>query len=196
MYYIRVYIYIDLSYWKSRPNMPACSALQDPFLMGQLGLAWTKGLQEGEDKRFIQVRLNGTWWEITMDIYGYLWVYIYGTSLGNDVEKAMEMAIDSCWYRSISAFGQRFFDVRHGFLHDFSIGSSREKGGISWGSIAASPQSGWVTQVKAGNHKGFKWFKWVCLKIGYILNYSHLVGIMISKTIWVQWGTLFSDTPK
>ena len=26
-------------------------------------------------------------------------------------------------------------------------------------------------------------FKWVCLKIGYTPNYSHLVGIMISKTI-------------
>ena len=25
--------------------------------------------------------------------------------------------------------------------------------------------------------------KWVCLKMGYTLNYSHLVGIMISKTI-------------
>ena len=25
--------------------------------------------------------------------------------------------------------------------------------------------------------------KWVCLKIGYIPNYSHLIGIMISKTI-------------
>jgi hypothetical protein len=24
---------------------------------------------------------------------------------------------------------------------------------------------------------------WVCLKIGYIPNYSHLIGIMISKTI-------------
>lgn len=31
---------------------------EDPFLMGQLGLAWTKGLQEGEDKRFIQVAVT------------------------------------------------------------------------------------------------------------------------------------------
>ena len=29
---------------------------------------------------------------------------------------------------------------------------------------------------------------WVCLKIGYIPNYSHLIGIMISKTIgWVHY---------
>ena len=35
---------------------------------------------------------------------------------------------------------------------------------------------------------------WVCLKIGYIPNYSHLIGIMIINH-WVQWGTLFSDTP-
>lgn len=31
------------------------TAVQDPFLMGQLGVAWTKGLQEGEDERFLQV---------------------------------------------------------------------------------------------------------------------------------------------
>ena len=37
---------------------------------------------------------------------------------------------------------------------------------------------------------------WVCLKIGYIPNYSHLIGIMISKTIGynVVFPT-FSDTP-
>ena len=35
---------------------------------------------------------------------------------------------------------------------------------------------------------------WVCLKIGYTPNYSHLVGIMISKTIGCR-GTLFSDKP-
>ena len=34
---------------------------------------------------------------------------------------------------------------------------------------------------------------WVCLKIGYIPNYSHFIGIMISKTIGFR-GTLFSDT--
>ena len=35
---------------------------------------------------------------------------------------------------------------------------------------------------------------WVCLKIGYIPNCSHLTGIMISKTIGFR-GTIFSDTP-
>jgi hypothetical protein len=35
---------------------------------------------------------------------------------------------------------------------------------------------------------------WVCLKIGYIPNYSHLIGIIISKTIGFR-GTLFSDKP-
>ena len=35
---------------------------------------------------------------------------------------------------------------------------------------------------------------WVCPKIGYIPNYSHVIGIMISKTIGFR-GTLFSDTP-
>ena len=35
---------------------------------------------------------------------------------------------------------------------------------------------------------------WVCLKIGYIPNYSHLIGIMISKTIGFR-ATLFSDKP-
>ena len=37
-------------------------------------------------------------------------------------------------------------------------------------------------------------YKWVCLKKGYIPNYSHLIGIMII-TIGFR-GTLFSDTPK
>ena len=36
--------------------------------------------------------------------------------------------------------------------------------------------------------------KWVCLKIGYIPNYSHLIRIMIINH-WFR-GTLFSDTPK
>ena len=35
---------------------------------------------------------------------------------------------------------------------------------------------------------------WVCLKMEYTPNYSHLVGIMISKTIGFR-GTLFSDKP-
>ena len=35
---------------------------------------------------------------------------------------------------------------------------------------------------------------WLCLKIGYTSNYSHLVGIMIiNHWVLVQWGTLFSD---
>ena len=35
---------------------------------------------------------------------------------------------------------------------------------------------------------------WVCLKIGYIPNYSHLIGIMIINH-WVWGYTTFSDTP-
>ena len=35
--------------------------------------------------------------------------------------------------------------------------------------------------------------KWVCLKIGYIPNYSHLIGIMIINH-WVQWGTRHFQT--
>lgn len=31
---------------------------EDPYLMGQLGAAWTRGLQEGEDKRFIKVAVT------------------------------------------------------------------------------------------------------------------------------------------
>ena len=37
-------------------------------------------------------------------------------------------------------------------------------------------------------------FTWVCLKMGYTPNYSHLVGIIISKTLGCR-GTLFSDKP-
>ena len=35
--------------------------------------------------------------------------------------------------------------------------------------------------------------QWVCLKIGYIPNYSHLIGIMIINH-WVQWGTQHFQT--
>ena len=40
----------------------------------------------------------------------------------------------------------------------------------------------------------FRFHTRVCLKMGYTPNYSHLVGIMISKTIGCR-GTLFSDKP-
>ena len=37
---------------------------------------------------------------------------------------------------------------------------------------------------------------WVCLKMGYTPNYSHLVGIMIINTLTIGCrGTLFSDKP-
>ena len=36
-------------------------------------------------------------------------------------------------------------------------------------------------------------FIWVCLKIGYIPNYSHLIGIMIINH-WVQGYTIFRQT--
>ena len=35
---------------------------------------------------------------------------------------------------------------------------------------------------------------WVCLKMGYIPNYSHLIGIMISKTIGFRGYTIFRQT--
>ena len=37
--------------------------------------------------------------------------------------------------------------------------------------------------------------KWVCLKIGYIPNYSHLIGIMISKTIGCRGLAYFQTHP-
>ena len=37
--------------------------------------------------------------------------------------------------------------------------------------------------------------KWVCLKIGYIPNYSHLIGIMISKTIGFRGTNHFQTHP-
>ena len=36
---------------------------------------------------------------------------------------------------------------------------------------------------------------WVCLKIGYIPNYSHLIGIMISKTIGFRGTNHFQTNP-
>ena len=49
--------------------------------------------------------------------------------------------------------------------------------------------SGWIFKTQIFQSV----YIWVCLKIGYIPNYSHLIGIMISKTIGFR-GTLFSDT--
>ena len=37
--------------------------------------------------------------------------------------------------------------------------------------------------------------KWVCLKIGYIPIYSHLIGIMISKTIGFRGTQHFQTHP-
>ena len=60
--------------------------------------------------------------------------------------------------------------------------------------------SGWSTQQ--GKHHEFHGEisheimlqLWVCLKIGYIPNYSHLIGIMISKTIGKMGYTIFRQT--
>ena len=49
----------------------------------------------------------------------------------------------------------------------------------------------WTTASRRNHPWGSMW---VCLKMGYTPNYSHLVGIMIINH-WVQWGTLFSDKP-
>ena len=37
--------------------------------------------------------------------------------------------------------------------------------------------------------------KWVCLKMGYTPNYSHLIGIMISKTIGFRGTQHFQTHP-
>ena len=49
-------------------------------------------------------------------------------------------------------------------------------------------QSLWSKDVNHGA-------KWVCLKIGYIHNYSHLIGIMISKTIGFRGLAYFQTHP-
>ena len=69
--------------------------------------------------------------------------------------------------------------------------------GTATGSASWSSHSGcypwtaqWFLRVQgAQTTHGFVWKCWVNLP-----NYSHLIGIMISKTIGF-WGTLFSDTP-
>ena len=40
-----------------------------------------------------------------------------------------------------------------------------------------------------------RWYKWVCLKMGYTPNYSHLVGIMNSKTIGCRGLAYFQTNP-
>ena len=44
-------------------------------------------------------------------------------------------------------------------------------------------------------HSGSLELKWVCLKIGYIPNYSHLIGIRISKTIGFRGLAYFQTHP-
>ena len=70
---------------------------------------------------------------------------------------------------------------------------SYKKPWFLWGYEHMGPYNGDVFHMtRMGFFFGF--FIWVCLKIGYIPNYSHLIGIMISKTIGFR-GTLFSDKP-
>ena len=100
--------------------------------------------------------INGKWWEIAMDmgIYAYLW-YITGKWCGEGYGNG-EIAVDI--YGSISAFGQRFSCLSwicSLFFHWFI----QEKRGHLLGIYCFIPPKLWVTQVKPGNHKGFKWFK-------------------------------------
>ena len=59
--------------------------------------------------------------------------------------------------------------------------------------LPSAPDASWLLQLLPFSDSSSTVI-WVCLKIGYIPNYSHLIGIMISKTIGFR-GTLFSDTP-
>ena len=51
------------------------------------------------------------------------------------------------------------------------------------------------TSSKYGRFSRRCWPIWVCLKIGYIPNYSHLIGIMISKTIGFRGTQHFQTHP-
>ena len=62
-----------------------------------------------------------------------------------------------------------------------------------WWFCKASAQQ-FSPTIQPNNSNQRNWSNWVCLKMGYTPNYSHLVGIMISKTIGFR-GTLFSDKP-
>ena len=60
----------------------------------------------------------------------------------------------------------------------------------------------WLGHSVMPCHPGFlplQWIlqqnTWVCLKIGYIPNYSHLIGIMISKTIGFRGTRHFQTNP-
>jgi hypothetical protein len=74
-------------------------------------------------------------------------MHIYGTSLGNDVEKAMEMAkllLISIWINisfrtAIVMFVMDFLKVIC-YFSLFCHWFIQEKRGISWGSIASSPR--------------------------------------------------------
>ena len=73
---------------------------------------------------------------------------------------------------------------------------------IWWQNLKFLPHPKWKESFHRPSSSGkgslqvgfFLDYIWVCLKMGYTTNYSHLVGIMIINH-WVQWGTLFSDKP-
>ena len=52
-----------------------------------------------------------------------------------------------------------------------------------------------LVQNSADSRTSFVILMWVCLKIGYIPNYSHLIGIMISKTIGCRGTNHFQTNP-
>ena len=101
--------------------------------------------------------INGKWWEIAMDIYGYLCI-----SMVHHWEmmwRRLWKWRNCCWYLWINiSFRTAIFMFVMDLFIIFPLVHPGKKG-TSLGDLLLHPPKLWVTQVKPGNHKGFKWFK-------------------------------------
>ena len=82
-------------------------------------------------------------------------------------------------------FSHPIFRPTYMMLQVWEAGDQRESDGV----VTA-------LQARCGRTLDHQWgAKWVCLKIGYIPNYSNLIGIMISKTIGFRGTNHFKTNP-
>lgn len=53
-----IHIFIPFTHWLHRWGRHGEGGAEDPKLMSDIGVAWTKGLQEGEDSRFVKIAIT------------------------------------------------------------------------------------------------------------------------------------------
>ena len=108
-----------------------------------------------------------------------------------------EAKVEPCWTsKNIWNWWKKEWNSVSFFWGQASRPTSREPNSF-WSPSQRHPASQWHHQFSICFWYMSCWSIqsiWVCLKIGYIPNYIHLIGIMISKTMGFR-GILFSDKP-